>query len=224
MKRGLIVVLLVLAGAGVYVGLNWNRLMTGFMTAKVDPTAQVELKAFSGTFSPTRYETVEGKKGNESPFTLNVGMALKLNDKIISGGNETRMVLALDAKNSVELRSADFILKSLFGEGSDTFSTNVEEGEVFLRLAALAGRTVFLLDTNKNRVDVQGEAVEAYLAVTSFEGTLHVFVKSGALQVSNSKGAAQPLVLKAGMGVEVGEEGGFVPVTAEAAWVKAIAW
>jgi len=223
-KNLFLLLLILLLGLGLYVGSNWNQIMTGFMTARVDPSSQILVKELKGEFEATRYLVSEGKKGNESPLKLSQGMALKANDKIISGGNATKILLALDPKNSLELRSADFILKSLFGEESDTFKINVEEGTLFLRLRERGGRDVQILDTNKNYVETLSDALEAYLAVTSFEGTLNIYVKSGELKIRNSKKAGQEKILKAGMALEISDEGIFKDPGAEAEWVKTISW
>ncbi|MBU1430148.1 hypothetical protein KKF91_06220 [Myxococcota bacterium] len=224
MKKILTALLVLLGGTSAYVGLNWNQIMTGFMTAKIDPSAQITLTVLEGAPSATRYQAVEGQEGNEAPLKLSQGMALKPNDKIISGGEETRLVLALDKDNTLELRAADFILKALFGEESAAFSANIEEGQLLFRVGARGGRVMEIRDTNKNHVEIRSEAAECFLAVTSFEGTLQVFVRAGEVKVSNNKGEASAKILKAGEGLEVDEGGAFSPAEAEAEWVKAIRW
>ena len=223
-----ITILLVLVGVGVGVAMSWKGLMTSFMTASVDETSEIKLESLTGTMEATRY--VPGKnneKGNETPLALKAGMALQTNDKLISGGNDTRMVLALDAQNRVEIRSADLILKQLFGQKSQAFRVNVEEGWLRFDIKERGDRQIRVVDTNKDGIDLTSGTGRYYIGATSFEETLNVFVDSGTVQVSNTKKSpGKPVVtaVKAGEGLEIAADGTASKVGREASWVAALTW
>ena len=223
-----IIILVVLVGLGALVALNWKGLMTSFMTASIDETSQVQLKSLSGEIEATRYVPGENnEKGNETPLPLKPDMALQTNDKLISGGNDTRMVLALDANNSVEIRSADLILKQLFGEASQTFRVNVEEGWLRFEIKERGRRQIQVVDTNKNTIDLISETGRYYIGATSFEETLNVFVDTGSVQVTNTKktpGKPSVTQIKAGEGVEIAADGTATKIGREASWVAPLTW
>ena len=217
-------VLVVVAGA---VALNWKTIMTGFMTSSIDASSKATVEMLSGDFElATRYTPgANGEKGNEAPLVLATGVALQTNDKIVSGGNETKIVLALDGENRVELRAADFIVKQLFGDESTRFQANVEEGNLLFDVKARAGRDVAVVDTNKNTIEMTSDAAKYYLAVTSFDGTLHAYVHKGKVRVTNMRKPDAPSVIELGdgEGVEIADDGSFEKVK-ESDWIASIAW
>ncbi len=209
------------------VAFNWKPLMTGFMTSSIDATSSARVDAISGEFElATRYTPgANGERGNEAPLELAKGIELRTNDKILSGGNDTRLVLALDSKSQVELRAADFILKQLFGDQSERVQINVEEGQILLDVWDRGDREMVFLDTNKNRVELLSGDARCFLGVTSFEGTLNVFVQAGKIRVTNTRKPDAPTVIELGPGdgVEIGDDGGVKKVT-ESGWIASIAW
>ncbi len=216
----------VVAFGGVVLATNWTAIMTAMMTSSVDATASARVTQVSGEFAEAnRYErNGDGEAGDSKSFEIVSGGKLIIGDLIVSDGAETYIALDLGDQASVRFDSADFALGNLFGDSSDDFKVTMEEGAAVFNVPERNGHDLALQDVNKNTVELASNKGKWFVETSAFDETLHLFVKEGSVELTNTRGDEATLVLTAGQGVEVNDDASFSKVDSQADWVQAIHW